>query len=127
MFSLMNTIVNKEKVRNNRSILLSGTGFYISGEIIEKLGGFPFNTLTEDYELSLYISANNISSTYNENAIYYDEQPVNMDVSIKQRTRWVKGFFESRKKRLNSVKNNFSSKIGVLPLILIIFGMIIYT
>lgn len=124
MFSLMNTIVNKEKVRNNRSILLSGTGFYISGEIIEKLGGFPFNTLTEDYELSLYISANNISSTYNENAIYYDEQPVNMDVSIKQRTRWVKGFFESRKKRLNSVKNNFSSKIGVLPLILIIFGMI---
>lgn len=124
MFSLINTLINKQKVKNNRPILLSGTGFYISGDIIEKIDGFPFNTLTEDYELSLYISGNNISSTYNDDAVYYDEQPLDMKTSIKQRTRWVKGFFEARAKRLKNVKNNLSSKLGVVPLIFIIFGLI---
>lgn len=124
IFSLINTIVNKAKVKNNRSIILSGTGFYISGEIIEKESGFPFNTLTEDYELSLYVSSNNISSTYNDKAIYYDEQPIDMKTSIKQRTRWIKGFFESRKRRLRNVENSVSSKLGVIPLILIIFGLL---
>lgn len=125
MFSLINTLVNKLKVKNNNSIILSGTGFYISEEVIEKLGGFPFNSLTEDYELSLYILANKISSTYNDEAIYYDEQPVDIKTSIKQRTRWVKGFFEARGKRLKNIKGNLSSKLGVLPLIFIVFGLIV--
>ncbi len=54
LFCLLNSLVNKRKVKRKETIFLSGTGFYISGEIIEKLNGFPFNTLTEDYELSLY-------------------------------------------------------------------------
>lgn len=124
MFSLINTLVNKKKAKNNRPVLLSGTGFYINGKIIEDLGGFPFNTLTEDYELSLYMSANNISSTYNDDAVYYDEQPVDMKTSIKQRTRWVKGFFEARSRRLKNVKGNLSSKLGVIHLIFIVFGLI---
>ncbi len=123
MFSLINTIVNKNNIKNNKPVLLCGTGLYISGKIIDKLGGFPFNTLTEDYELSLYINANNISSTYIENAIYYDEQPVKMSSSIKQRTRWIQGFYEARKKRLKDVKN-LSNKIGITPLILIVFSVI---
>lgn len=124
MFSLINTLVNSKRIKNNSSVLLSGTGFYISGEIIENLGGFPFNTLTEDYELSLFISANNISSTYNEDAIYYDEQPVDIKTSIKQRTRWVKGFAEARRKRLNNVVKSLPSKLGIIPLIFIIMGLI---
>lgn len=124
MFSLINNLINRLMIKNNRSVILSGTGFYISGEIIENLGGFPFNTLTEDYEISLYASANKISSTYNDDAIYYDEQPVDIKTSVKQRTRWVKGFFEARSKRLKNIKGNLSSKLGVLPLIFIIFGLI---
>ncbi len=123
LFSLMNTIINKNSVKNNNSIILSGTGLYISGEIIEKLKGFPFYTLTEDYELSLYLRANNISSIYNEKAIFFDEQPIDMKSSIKQRTRWVYGFFEARKKRLRNVQS-FSTKIGVLPFVFIIFSVV---
>ena len=124
MFSLLNYFVNKAKEKNNESIVLTGTGFYISGEIIESLGGFPFHSLTEDYELSMYLSSLNISSCYNTDAIFYDEQPVSLNSSIKQRTRWIKGLIESRKKRKKEIKINLYNRIGIWHLITFFSGII---
>jgi len=124
LFYILNSIINKLSIANNRTAILSGTGFYISGRIIEELGGFPFNSLTEDYELSLYLSSKNILCAYNEDAIYYDEQPTTMKVSITQRIRWMKGFFESRKKRLGNIKDNLSSKLGIVPYVIIVLCLI---
>lgn len=117
--------LNKIKNRLKKVIVISGTGFYISSNVINKLDGYPFHSLTEDYELSLYAKLNNISTYYNEKAIFYDEQPTKLGVSIKQRTRWVKGFLEARK---NQLKNNtsFKYKIGIIPYLLIILGIIVY-
>ncbi len=124
-FSMINTLINRAKTKLNKTIIISGTGYYISGELIEKWQGFPFSTLTEDYELSLYATANNISTFYNENAIFFDEQPTEFKVSITQRTRWVKGFFEARKLHLKNIKNDIGKIIGVTPYILIIIGAIL--
>ena len=117
--------LNKIKNRLKKVIVISGTGFYISSNVINKLDGYPFHSLTEDYELSLYTKLNNISTYYNDKAMFYDEQPTKLGVSIKQRTRWVKGFLEARK---NQLKNNtlFKYKIGIIPYLLIILGIIVY-
>ncbi len=123
VFSLVNNVLNKQNIKHNRPIILSGTGFYISGRIIEQLHGFPFNTLTEDYDLSLYVSANNISCTYNDKAIFFDEQPTDLKCSIKQRTRWIKGFFETRKKRLKNVKGDLFQKLGIMPIVFTLVGL----
>ena len=123
VFSLVNNVLNKQNIKHNRPIILSGTGFYISGRIIEQLHGFPFNTLTEDYELSLYVSANNISCTYNDKAIFFDEQPTDLKCSMKQRTRWIKGFFETRKKRLKNVKGDLFQKLGIMPIVFTLVGL----
>lgn len=124
LFSILNSIINKIRIRNNRSIILSGTGFYVSGKIIEELNGFPFYSLTEDYELSLYLASNNIPCSYNDKAIFYDEQPTTLKTSIKQRIRWLGGFFEARHNKLNTVKDNLSIKLGLLPYLFIIFSLI---
>lgn len=97
LFTILN-IFNRSKSNNSENAILAGTGFFISGDIIKKLKGYPFNTLTEDYELTLYSIINGYSSVYTDKAIFYDEQPTKLDISIKQRTRWVKGYFENRKK-----------------------------
>ena len=123
VFSLVNNVLNKQNIKHNRPIILSGTGFYISGRIIEQLHGFPFNTLTEDYDLSLYVSANNISCTYNDKAIFFDEQPTDLKCSMKQRTRWIKGFFETRKKRLKNVKGDLFQKLGIMPIVFTLVGL----
>ena len=136
-FSMINTLSNNYKVKHNLTLTVSGTGFYIKGEILEKLGGYPFNSLTEDYELSLYAVLNNLTSTYNTKAKYFDEQPTSYSVTIKQRTRWVKGYFVSRnkyylllKEKLKNKDDNYPSVyitlVGVKPYILLVVSVILY-
>ncbi len=135
-FSMINTMLNERKNKYHNNLTISGTGYYIKGNIIEEWNYFPFHSLTEDYELTLYAILHNLTTTYNKKAIFYDEQPDNFNVSLKQRTRWVKGYFEARKKYINKIsksetKNdpNFASKVnaflGVTPYIYIIIGLLI--
>lgn len=134
-FSMINTIGNNKKIKNKANIIISGTGFYIKGSIINKWGSYPFHSLTEDYELSLYAILNNLSTYYNDKAIYYDEQPTKYKQTVNQRIRWIKGYFESRKKYIPLIKTNiknsnnkgsmYNEVIGVKPYIYLIIGVLI--
>ena len=73
----------------------SGTGFVIHRDILEKFGGWNYFTLTEDVEFSFAMVASGERIGYCSTAIVYDEQPVSFKVSWKQRTRWVKGYFQA--------------------------------
>ncbi len=75
----------------NLSTFISGTGYFISRRIIRELGGWNFNTLTEDIEFSCWCAARNIKIGYNQEAVFFDEQPNKFKVSDKQRLRWSKG------------------------------------
>ena len=135
-FSMINTIGNKRKSKYTNNLIISGTGYYIKGTIIESWKGFPFNSLTEDYELSLYSILKNLTTTYNDSAIYYDEQPEIFDVTITQRSRWVKGYFDARRNYIHKIRKSISKKdknyaskitalIGVNPLITLIIGVLL--
>ena len=97
-FSIIN-FQNELKTRFGEMVLLTGTGFCIKSRIINELGGWPFHSLTEDYEISKYAEENKLTSCYVSDAIFYDEQPIHLSDSIKQRTRWVKGFMDNQKGR----------------------------
>ena len=136
IFTLINDLSNKNRNKYNVNANASGTGFYISGKVINKLKTYPFHSLTEDYEISLYAVINNLTTKYNEKAIYYDEQPTDYKTYFNQRTRWVKGYFETRKiytkdliKKLKldnkNYKSVYTSLIGVYDLILILIGLLI--
>lgn len=134
-FSMINTLGNDFRNKHSANIIISGTGFYIRGSWIKKWQGYPFHTLTEDYELSLYSILNNMTSYYNDKAIFYDEQPTKFNQTIKQRVRWIKGYFEARKKYipliLKDLKHpNYGSKysvcLGVRAFIYIIIGIVIF-
>lgn len=135
-FSIINTIQNKPKANLGMNVTLSGTGFFFRSEILREYNGWPFHTLTEDYELTNYSIVNNLKSTYLEDAIFYDEQPLKLRQSIVQRTRWIKGYFTVRslynKKKIEALKknkkttNSFAQFIGALPMFLIAFDLIFY-
>ena len=134
-FSMINTLGNDFRNKYNANIIVSGTGYYIKGSWIKKWQGFPFHTLTEDYELSLYSILNNMTSYYNDKAIFYDEQPTRFSQTIKQRVRWIKGYFTARKKYIPLIvkklrQPNYGSKysvcLGVNAFIFIIVGIFIF-
>lgn len=136
-FSLINTLNNRQRVHHHKTITISGTGFYVKGSVISSLKGYPFTSLTEDYELSLYATLMGFNTYYNESAIFYDEQPVYYNESIIQRTRWVKGYFMARRKYLPKIKKQLfkhplninsliTEYIGVRPYIYLIISLILY-
>lgn len=135
-FSMVNTFCNKCRSRLRKNVTLSGTGFYISAKIIKKLGGWKFFTLTEDYELSMYSTINNLKTTYNEHAEFYDEQPTEVKTSWNQRLRWIKGFGQVNKKYKKDLfksmldKKNVPMKIemamSILPNLVLIATLFLY-
>ena len=136
-FSMINTFSNNYKMKHNITLTVSGTGFYIKGKILEDLGGYPFNSLTEDYELTLYATLNDLTSTYNTKAKYFDEQPTDYNTTITQRTRWVKGYFDSRRKYYPLLRNKATRKdnnypsvyvslVGEKPYVLLVISVILY-
>ena len=136
-FSLVNTLSNKGRSKLGVNCIFSGTGYFISEKVIAKEKAWTFKTLTEDYEISLYATLNNLKTTYVEKAEFFDEQPCDIKTSIKQRVRWVKGFMMARKlyakkiaKSIFTQKQNKWSKIeqtvGILPVAFIVASTIIY-
>ena len=84
-------IVHHSRQQLGLGTYVSGTGFFVSRRIIEELGSWNFNTLTEDIEFSIWCATHDILISYNENAIFYDEQPETLEIANKQRLRWCKG------------------------------------
>ena len=70
---------------------VNGTGFGFTRDLLRRMGGWPFFTLTEDIEFTTWCATRGIRVGYCHDAILYDEQPTSLAVSIRQRTRWVQG------------------------------------
>ncbi len=135
-FMVINTLQNKAKAMRGMNVIFTGTGFYVRYDVLKKLGGWPFVTMTEDYEFSTYALCNGITTTYVEDAIYYDEQPEGLWQSILQRTRWVKGFFAVRR-RYKRMKRAYAKscpkskdvrfmRMGTVPMMGVVIDVIAY-
>lgn len=84
-------------IRNNhraRSVLrlatnIQGTGFLFSNEIVRD--GWKYTSLTEDRALTADAVAQGYRISYNDAAMFYDEQPTSLKIALRQRLRWSKG------------------------------------
>ncbi len=83
--------MNRSRMLLGTSCAVSGTGFLVHRDIIEKSGGWKYFLLTEDIEFSIHNIVNGEKIAYCESAVIYDEQPVRFSQSWNQRMRWAKG------------------------------------
>jgi len=70
---------------------LPGTNFVIRRAVIEQLGGWDEDAMTEDAELSIRMYINGWKIKYIPYAVTYEQEPERWDVWLRQRTRWVRG------------------------------------
>lgn len=86
--------LNQSRLTLHTSCAVSGTGFFISAEILEKAGGWKWHLLTEDIEFSASTILDGERIAYTPTAVLYDEQPITFRDSWNQRFRWAKGFYQ---------------------------------
>ncbi|MCR5740878.1 MAG: glycosyltransferase family 2 protein [Gammaproteobacteria bacterium] len=97
LFSFINNFKSSGESRLFKKATLTGTGYYIDREIVEDAGGWVWNGMTEDVELTLYCHYHNIAMRYCDHAMYFDEQAPKLSVAHKQHIRWVWGYLNKNK------------------------------
>jgi glycosyltransferase XagB len=82
---------SKEKI-----MPLGGNSIFIKKTILNDVGGWDEECLTEDADLGVRLALKdvNISVLYDSQSCTKEETPENLKDYIKQRTRWTQGFFQ---------------------------------
>ena len=68
---------------------IQGTGFLFASELVKD--GWKYTSLTEDRAFTADAVAHGYKISYNDAAMFYDEQPTSIRIALRQRLRWAKG------------------------------------
>ena len=85
------THMNRSRMLLGTTCTVNGTGFGFTRDLLGRMGGWNFFTLTEDIEFTTWCATRGVRVGYCHEAMVYDEQPTRLSVSFRQRTRWVQG------------------------------------
>ena len=83
--------LNQSRMLLGTTCAVNGTGFGFTRQLLQRMGGWNFFTLTEDIEFSTWCATRGIRIGYCRDATVFDEQPENFIQSWRQRTRWTQG------------------------------------
>ena len=88
---MMDRFHNGGKAGLGLSAMINGTGFMISAQTLERLGGWHTQTISEDMEITAQCVLAGEKVHWVPKAVTYDEQPLDYAQSVKQRRRWTSG------------------------------------
>lgn len=92
-FWLTSRFYNVARSRLGLSVMASGTGFVFKLETV--MNGWHTKTISEDSEFSLQLIARGFRVGYTPYAVFYDEQPLTLAQSMRQRRRWAVGSYQN--------------------------------
>lgn len=133
-FAMMNKAFQTARYNVGLPNQLNGTGFALTTDILKKFG-WGANCLAEDMEFTMKLLEKDILVGWAEKAIVYDEKPLTLSQSWKQRVRWAQGHADvaSRyipklgKRFLKEGKLRYIDGIVYLtqPLVMMILGFVL--
>ncbi|MBO8163297.1 MAG: glycosyltransferase family 2 protein [Brevibacillus sp.] len=94
---------------------LGGTGFCIESQLLKEMG-WGATSLTEDLEFSTRCIDRGIYPTWTHDTKVYDEKPLGLAASMRQRLRWAQGHFDVASRYLLKLigKGVRSRRLGLL-------------
>lgn len=115
------------------SCALGGTGFVMSTKVLKDIG-WGATCLTEDLEFSLKLVLKGMRVAWAHDAIVYDEKPLKLAQSWRQRKRWMQGHCDCAERFLKSLivkavkdrdKVAFDSALYLIQPFIIVFNAVI--
>ena len=88
---MMDRFHNGGKAGLGVSAMIGGTGFMVTQKLLDRLGGWRTETISEDLELTAQTVLAGERVAYVPKAVTYDEQPLTWEQSFTQRRRWTSG------------------------------------
>ena len=88
---MMDRFHNGGKAGMGVSAMIGGTGFMVTQQLLDKLGGWRTETISEDLEITAQTVLAGERVAYVPGAVTYDEQPLTWEQSFTQRRRWTSG------------------------------------
>ena len=84
---------NRAKGLLNQACRIQGTGFLFDKDLVKN--GWNYTSLTEDRSFCTDAVIQNYLISYQDEAVFYDEQPTDLKIAFRQRIRWSKGHLQS--------------------------------
>ncbi|MEY8318812.1 glycosyltransferase family 2 protein [Oscillospiraceae bacterium 50-58] len=88
---MMDRFHNGGKAGMGVSAMIGGTGFMVTQALLDRLGGWRTETISEDLEITAQTILAGEQVAYVPKAVTYDEQPLTWEQSFTQRRRWTSG------------------------------------
>lgn len=124
------------RTKRNIPVNFCGQGMMVRSEVIKEIGGWPYRTMTEDYEMRKDSILRGYKSMYYPYAVIYTEEVVKHKDCWTRRLRWVVGFSQcdhkydkAIRKKFREEKASFALKydifFSIAPLVLFIAAAIV--
>ncbi len=92
-FWISNRLVQLPRYYMGLSCILGGTGFIVATDILKEIG-WGATCLVEDLEFTLKLILRGNKVYWAHDAVIYDEKPLTLKQSWRQRKRWMQGHFD---------------------------------
>lgn len=94
-YAQLDDLGNVYRTDHNMPLNMCGQGMMVRRGTIEKIGGWPYRTLTEDYEMRMDCYLKGFKSIYYPYAVICTEEPLRHSENFIRRMRWVTGYSQS--------------------------------
>ena len=91
-YTQIDDLGNRARNRLGAPVTLVGTGMMVRKDVIEANEGWPYRSLTEDYELGADAIVKGWTSYYYPHARVYTEEATDAKGAYRRRIRWIKGY-----------------------------------
>ena len=98
VYPILDELGNIYRSEKGVPLNLCGQGMMVTRDVIETLGGWPYRSLTEEYELKLDGFLHDFTMMYYPYAVIYTEEVLRHKDSYARRLRWIKGYAQCDEK-----------------------------
>ena len=112
MWTQIDELGNRARNILDMAITIIGTGMIIRAEVIKENNGWPYRSLTEDYELTADSIVKGWTTMYYSYARVYTEEATGAKTAFTRKMRWFKGYTQCQQRyQKKVVKMALSGKI----------------
>ncbi len=109
-YPVLDDMGNYYRMKKGVPLNMCGQGMMVRADAIEKINGWPYRTLTEDYEMKMDSFLKDFKSVYYPYAAIYTEEVVKHHEAWQRRLRWVMGFTQCDHKYKKDVQRAMRKK-----------------